>query len=262
MGKRLLSGFNWVKVIGVLSLITGIFGLFDILIPGIEDLHMEVSTELFGIGLTVILIDSAYEFHNKKEKIEELILNAGSKVNEISIHSIEQLRRLNILSTDKMNGQTFWSANLVGAELHYSNLKNCNFGQTQLNNANFNQSNLTGSTFESANLSKASFHNAILKNTKLIMTKLDNTDFFEADFSGADCWSVDFRTCVNLTMDQLGEVSSLWHSIMPDGNVYDGRFNFKGDIEHAKSRNVNVDNPEEMALYYGVTIDQYNIGQE
>jgi hypothetical protein len=48
---------------------------------------------------------------------------------------------------------------------------------------------------------------------------------------------------------------------MPDGTVYDGRFNLNGDLARARWATVDVDDPKSMAEFYGVTVDMYMQGQ-
>ena len=44
---------------------------------------------------------------------------------------------------------------------------------------------------------------------------------------------------------------------MPDGKTYDGRFNLPGDLARARWAKVNMDDPESMAEFYGVTLEAY-----
>ena len=49
---------------------------------------------------------------------------------------------------------------------------------------------------------------------------------------------------------------------MPDGSVYDGRFNLFGDLARAKWAKVKADDPKSMAEFYGVTLEAYLQGQK
>ena len=49
---------------------------------------------------------------------------------------------------------------------------------------------------------------------------------------------------------------------MPDGKKYDGRYNLAGDFAYAKRSEVDMGSPEDMALWYGVSLETYLQGQQ
>ena len=49
---------------------------------------------------------------------------------------------------------------------------------------------------------------------------------------------------------------------MPDGNLYDGRFNLDGDFFLADRDRVNINDPDQMAGFYNVSLEVYLSGQE
>jgi hypothetical protein len=53
----------------------------------------------------------------------------------------------------------------------------------------------------------------------------------------------------------------LFGAIMPDGGTYDGRYNLKGDLEFARWGQVDIDDPVEMAEFFGVSLEDYLEGQ-
>jgi hypothetical protein len=63
--KRFTQWWTVARLLGVLSLIIGLAGSIDgpipYVIPGFEKFHHNLSPELVGIGITVLLIDAANE---------------------------------------------------------------------------------------------------------------------------------------------------------------------------------------------------------
>jgi hypothetical protein len=70
------------------------------------------------------------------------------------------------------------------------------------------------------------------------------------------------RSAKNLKLGQLAVCKALRGVILPDGSTYDGRFNLEADLKLAAIRSVNIEDPASMAQYYGVSIEQYQIGQQ
>jgi predicted DCC family thiol-disulfide oxidoreductase YuxK len=49
---------------------------------------------------------------------------------------------------------------------------------------------------------------------------------------------------------------------MPDGKRYDGRYRLPGDLDWARENGVDIDDPEAMAKWYSVSLEEYLEGQE
>ena len=49
---------------------------------------------------------------------------------------------------------------------------------------------------------------------------------------------------------------------MPDGNLYDGRFNLQGDFADASILHVDLNDPEAIAAFYGVSLEDFLRGQQ
>jgi hypothetical protein len=68
-----------------------------------------------------------------------------------------------------------------------------------------------------------------------------------------------------ITEEQLIQLHDLRRTIMPDGCLYDGRFQLPGDLNWALEKfgiDVRTAAPEQMANYYEVSVDAYLKGQE
>jgi len=110
---------------------------------------------------------------------------------------------------------------------------------------------LEGAYLSYANLSSVNLSNADLEGARLTEAKLCGTDLSFANLEGT-----------TLEVSQLVQAHALYKAIMPDGRVYDGRLNLKGDLDMALSRGINVDDPSAMAEFYGISPDEYVEGQE
>jgi hypothetical protein len=104
---------------------------------------------------------------------------------------------------------------------------------------------LRGSDWRGGNLYQADLTGSDLINAKL----------HEADFVGANL------TDVKVTDEQLVTALALWKCVMPDGKLYNGRFNLAHDFTVARRKGYNPNSPESMAAYYGVTLEDYLEGQ-
>ena len=68
---------------------------------------------------------------------------------------------------------------------------------------------------------------------------------------------------LDLSDEQLVTLSALRGSMMPDGKRYDGRFNLRRDIRAAGViAYAYPEHPEDMAQWYGVSLEAYLAGQE
>jgi len=108
-----------------------------------------------------------------------------------------------------------------------------------------------GADLFNANLRGVDFHQAHLQGCNLARADLTGAKLTRADLRGAD-----------FTDEQLAETKRLWGATMPDGSVYDGRYNLNGDLQFARWARVDVNDPEAMAYYLGVSLDAYLRGQE
>lgn len=104
---------------------------------------------------------------------------------------------------------------------------------------------LRGADWRGANLYQADLQDADLRNAKL-----EKADLVEATLRN-----------VKISDEQLVLTDIMWKCVMPDGSLYDGRFNLPHDFEVAVRKNFNPQDPESMAAYYGVPLERYVEGQ-
>jgi uncharacterized protein YjbI with pentapeptide repeats len=172
----------------------------------------------------------------------ELINKLQSLESRIVLKAVEELRTCGMLFDGSLRGIALCQAILQDADLNKADL--C---YVDLHQANLDEADLTNARLQAAKLNRASLQGANLEGT---------------DFTNADLYKVNLRGARNLTDAQLSKLNELFGSIMPNGSVYDGRFNLFGDLDRAKWAKVKIDDPKSMAEFYGVSLEVYLQGQK
>ena len=98
-------------------------------------------------------------------------------------------------------------ANLEGAKLFGANLEKAN-----LNGANLEGANLEGAVLLRANLGGANLGGAKLEGANLEGADLRGANLMGADFRGADLRGADLRGAINVTIEQLLKVTTLFEA--------------------------------------------------
>ena len=167
----------------------------------------------------------------------ELVNKILSLENKPTLQAVEELRVRGWLCDGSLRGLALCHAQLQDADLM----------EADLCSVDFHQGNL-----DLADLSKARLNNA-----KLNRASLQRTNFDHTDLTFADMYKANLRGARNLTTEQLSSVHQLLGAIMPDGSVYDGRFDLSGDLARARWAKVNLEDVERMAEFYGVSVETY-----
>jgi len=136
--------------------------------------------------------------------------------------------------------------------LQYANLQGVNLSASNLQNADLSKSNL-----EMADLSYANLYGAKLTRARLQMANLD-----KASLEGAGLVGANLQGAKNISNEQLSQASRMRASILPDGSLYDGRFNLPGDFADASILHVDLNDPVAIATFYGVSLEDYLHGQQ
>jgi hypothetical protein len=158
------------------------------------------------------------------------------------LKAVEELRANGFLSDGSLRGIALCQAILDGA-----NLSEADLCYVDLHQASLDEADLTNARLQAAKLNRASLRGANLKG---------------ANFTNADLYKVNLRGAINVTEEQLAGLNELFGSTMPNGSVYNGRFNLFGDLARANWAKVKTDDPKSMAEFYGVTVEEYLEGQK
>jgi len=165
----------------------------------------------------------------------ELINKLRSPESRQVLEAVEQLRVRGWLTDGSMRGIGLCRVELRGADLRMADLSA----------VDFHQANLQGADLTFADLRCAKLARANMQSVNFRQTDLTRVDLFKADLYGA----------YNLTSQQLSGLTRLWGAILPDGNLYDGRYNLPGDLEHARWAKVDLNDPQEKARFYGYSLE-------
>jgi uncharacterized protein YjbI with pentapeptide repeats len=172
----------------------------------------------------------------------ELINRLQSPENRFVLQAVDELRSCGKLLDGSLRGIA-----LCQAQLDSANLKDTDLCYVDLHQAIMDDADLTNAKLRAAKLNRASLQGANLRGT---------------DFTSADLYKVNFRSAQNLTGEQLAMANELFGAIMPDGSVYDGRYNLPGDLARARWAKVKVEDLKSMADFYGISLDTYMQGQK
>jgi hypothetical protein len=170
----------------------------------IKDYYANVSTELIGIAITVLLIDALYEYRQNLQLKEQLIREMRSPDNGIALRAVEELRAHKWLFDGSLKGASLRKANLAGCNMKEAKLDGADFTGANLKNASFREAsmelvtlsgaNLEGAFLRGAKLYQAGVSGAILKNAILTSADLEGADFSGAIFNSATQWPDGFNS--------------------------------------------------------------------
>ena len=152
----------------------------------------------------------------------------GSLTQQMAYRIYTELRKhadyLIDFHTATLEGARFSKCDLSQSILKGLDLKGCDFSGATLDGANLEGANLGATDLRYANLIKAYFSLADLRKADLEEAKVSD--------------------------DEISGCNILFGTTMPDGNLYDGRFNLLGDIYLARKEGIDPDNAEAMERFY------------
>jgi uncharacterized protein YjbI with pentapeptide repeats len=165
----------------------------------------------------------------KKSRLE--IMNKLRNPETIKVQKvIHEIRLRGWLQDGTLEGADLRHVHFQHSNLENADLKGADLRMAHLQFSNLSYSDLTGACLSNANLYGADLRQASLRGANLLKAKLQGV--------------------LNVKNEQLAEAKSLWGAILPDGSLYDGRFNLDGDIEFAQAGSIDIHNPREMAAFY------------
>ena len=197
-------------IVGSILLLAGILVGFLHLYPEnwifadvIKDFYANASTELVGIAISVLLIDTLYEYRQKMQLKKQLIREMRSPDNGIARRAVEELRAHEWLFDGSLKKAPLKRANLAGGNLKRAILDRADFRGANLRNASFRNAsmeavilsgaNLEGALLRGAKLYRAVLSGAILKNANLISADLEDADFSGAIYNNRTQWPKGFQ---------------------------------------------------------------------
>jgi len=196
-----ISLITW---LGLIVLTLGLAGLINgpipyLPIPGLREFHESVASELFSMGLAVLLIDTANERRADRKLKEEIILQMGSPDNGFALEAIRILRRKGWLGDGSLKNTEIPYANLKDARLSLADLRGVNLVAANLHGAILERANLQSAVLNKVNLQGANLMGANLHNAVLSGTHLEGANLVGANLHSATLWE-----------------AKLWHNPHPE----------------------------------------------
>lgn len=272
--KNFISYIGWEDCLGGCIIFLGVLGSIPGPIPYINwftEFYRGMSSELIGIGITVLIIDNANEMMKRREEKKRLILQMGSPDNAFAREAVRQLRVRGWLTDGSLKNAILLKANLRGAILRgvilrgailvEADLRGADLIEANLDEAILVKADLSGADMRGADLVEADLIGAILREADLRGADLIGAYLSWADLSGAFLYKADLNGA-RITDEQLVSVKFLWRANMIDSSKYDGRYNLEGDLTFAEQTKININDPEAMAQWYGISLEEYLAGQE
>ena len=205
-----------------------------------------ISSKSVGASYEAISEQVTTNFQHDPSRIKlhlsVVIRKLRSSDHHVVLQAIEELRARGCLS----DGTLAWIC------LRYANLQRANLSTANLKSVDLHKANL-----EMADLSYANLDNAKLTRATMRMVNLDKTSLDGASLIGAN-----LQGAKNVSNEQLARAGKMRGSILPDGNLYDGRFNLPGDFADASILHVDLNNLTAIAEFYGVSLEDFLCGQK
>lgn len=193
------------------------------------------------------------------------LLEAASVIEEAEIEWLAEMRSNGRLDNGSLRGEDLSEINLAGCDISRSILAGVILDEACLLRADLREVDLSRASLVGADLDGANLTEAILRGADLSAAELSRTHLQSADMRGADLNEASLIETnlqgATVTDAQLVLVDSLAGAILPDGARYNGRFNLEGDLVNAEDTGIDINDPEQMALWYDVPLSEYKAGQ-
>lgn len=225
---------GWDDIIAIVLLVIGVVGFLTSIpyigqIPyviGWTDFYLGIRFELIGIGITVLLIGNASQMMGRREEKRRLILQMGSPDNTFAREAVRQLRTLGWLSGGSLRGARLMEADLRGANLWQADLRGVRLTNADLRGANLMDADLRIGILWNVDLKEANLIRSNLRSADLSGANLEGSLMMEANLENSLMHDANLKGA-NVNDEQLVQVFSLEGATMPDGKLYDGRFDKK-----------------------------------
>lgn len=186
------------------------------------DVFSDLGISLIGSAIFLIMVD--WTIANAEKRIVDAT-ELDSRRREIA-HEMRYSPK-QTLETHR----TFKNISGLFNDQFFQGCKWCNLS---LDGLNFSKSDLTNCDFSNSSLVDVNLSYCILSGVIFKDAKLTCTNFIGT----------------NVSDEQLKTAYSLWNSIMPDGEKYDGRFMLLGDIKEASQYGYDILNDEKDRKVY------------
>ncbi|MCB0107805.1 MAG: pentapeptide repeat-containing protein [Caldilineaceae bacterium] len=212
----------------------------------VEEFYANLSWELTGIAVTILLIDRLYQRAEMKREQNQLLHQLHSHDHNIVLQALDLLRVNGWLEEGILININLADANLRRANLRHADLRHAVLRGVDLRDADLRDADLSGADLQRADLRGAYLNGANLSQTNLAHARL------------ADATLMAVR---GLTDSQLRQVDSLVGAEWGENQRYDGRFDLPDDERSARQAGYHLSDPTAMARFYQIPLEQYLAGR-
>src|SRR5574341_1431678 len=164
----------------------------------------------------------------------QLITRLRDPDRRVASQALNELRQLGLLDGGALKGANLQQAILKEANLSLANLHSASLCQAVLQRARLLWAGLQSADLSGADLREANLTGANLRAARLDHANLQGADFSATNLKKADLLGADLTAARNLSETELARAHRLWGAALPDGSLYDGRFNLAGDADFSR----------------------------
>jgi len=160
-----------------------------------EDLAASLAPEFIGIGITILFIDTLYNYRTSQQEKKVLLRQLASSNNSAAADAWHIVKGLGWFRSGILQGIDLSGANLRYLVLCNAKLDRANFTGADLSNANLSPARIaksangelmwSGSDSEAASLEDAKLVSANLQGAELFLANLQKANLFNAILKGA-----------------------------------------------------------------------------
>ena len=152
-----------------------------------------IAPEMFGIVMTVVIIDGVNEWRQTQERKQILIAQLGSHRRDVTELALIELRNRDWLYDGSLSTVILRGADLEGAAMSGAVLFEAHLSFAKLNGAKLIEAKLEHATLTGSELKRAEMSRARLKGAKLEGAKFDGADLIGALMEGANLEEASFN---------------------------------------------------------------------
>ena len=212
----------------------------------VEEFYANLSWELTGIAVTILLIDRLYQRAEMKREQSQLLHQLHSFDHNIVLQALDLLRINGWLEEGILVNINLADANLRRANLRHADLRYVVLRGVDLRGADLRDANLTGADLQQADLRGA---------------QLDGAELTAVNFTHAKLAGTSLVAVRGVTGAQLRQAETLAGAQWAEHQRYDGRFDLPGDERAARQAGYHLQDPTAMARFYQVSLVQYLAGR-
>ncbi|MEM6282865.1 MAG: pentapeptide repeat-containing protein [Chloroflexota bacterium] len=151
---------------------------------------VNVMTEVFGIGITVVIVERFNRrratAQQREQNIKRIIREMRSPSAAEGVRAVMEASEIGLLEDGTLSGAKLYQADLSGADLWKANLSGTDLWKANLSKAHLAGADVSGADLFKANLSGARLLNANLSGARLLNANLSGANLTGADVSGTE----------------------------------------------------------------------------